>query len=227
MHEPNRVRKSTPSFNVTLNEEQKEAKRAILENQIIVITGRAGSGKSLVAANGALTFLETGQTSNIFVTRATVEVGDSLGFLPGDMNNKFNPYTEALVDNLKKCIDSEKVDKYIEKGAILGMPVQFVRGKTMDEVLIVEEAQNLTEHQMIAILTRLGKTGKIIITGDFDQQDISIANTGLHFAVALAKRFPSEVALVKLTENHRSDLVGSIIDFVYERKNKTEAYGKL
>jgi len=101
MKEPNRVRKTEiKSINVLqLNEEQKDAKRLIVENQIVIVTGRAGSGKSLVCAQAALDFLKKKQVGCIYNTRAAIEVGKSLGFLPGALNDKFDPYIEAFVEN--------------------------------------------------------------------------------------------------------------------------------
>ena len=221
MKEPNRERKSEiKAINaVQLNEEQKEAKRLIIENQIVVVTGRAGSGKSLVCANAALDFLKKKQVDCIYNTRAAVEVGKSLGYLPGALNEKFDPYMEALVENLNKCCtDKAEVNKLIEQGKVKAMPVQFIRGKTVDDILIVEEAQNLTKSEMLAILTRLGKTGKIVINGDNEQTDIKTIDgqiNGLTYAIELSKKI-DEIKWIKLKENHRSDLVGKILDYEYK-----------
>ena len=108
MKEANRERKSEiKSINaVQLNDEQKEAKKLIIENQIVVVTGRAGSGKSLVCAQAALDFLKKKQINCIYNTRAAIEVGRSLGFLPGALNDKFDPYMEALLENIKYCMNS-------------------------------------------------------------------------------------------------------------------------
>jgi len=217
MKEPNRERKNEIKYKVALNDEQKEVKRLIRENQIVVITGRAGCGKSLVSAVTALDFLNKKECDKIFVTRATVEVGHSLGFLPGGLDEKFNPYIEALVDNLNKCQDPVKTTQLISDGKLLGCTIQFIRGKTIDDVLIVEEAQNMTKHQMLAILTRLGKTGKIIVNGDNEQKDIKDEYNGLSYAIELAKKFPDEIKWVKLNQNHRSDLVGKILDYEYKK----------
>ena len=220
MREPNRERKSEiKSINaLQLNEEQKEAKRLIVENQIVVITGRAGSGKSLVCAQAALDFLKKKQISCIYNTRAAIEVGRSLGFLPGDINGKFDPYMEALVENLAKCCsDKNEVPKMIEDGKVKALPVQFIRGKTVDDILIVEEAQNLTKGEMLAILTRLGKSGKIVINGDNEQTDINSKTgeiNGLSYVIELSKKI-EEIKWIKLKENHRSDLVGKILEFEY------------
>jgi phosphate starvation-inducible PhoH-like protein len=215
MKEPNRVRKNEIKFGVQLNEEQKEAKQLIRENQVVVITGRAGCGKSLVSAQVALDFLFQKQIQQILVTRATIEVGNSLGLLPGSLEDKFNPYLQAFVENLEKCVDKNRVVQMVSEQQVSAMPVQFIRGKTIDDILIVEEAQNLTKSQMLAILTRLGKTGKIIINGDNEQKDIKDDYNGLSYAIELSKKIP-EIKWIKLKENHRSDLVGKILEYEYK-----------
>lgn len=214
MREPNRERKSEIRYNVTLNEEQKDAKRLIIDNQIVIVTGRAGSGKSLVCALTALDFLNKKQCDQVFVTRATIEVGSSLGFLPGTLDDKFNPYLEAFQENLTKCTDKLKIENLVKEQRIIAYPVQFIRGKTIDDILVVEEAQNLSKAEMLAILTRLGKTGKIIINGDNEQQDTKYGLTGLSYAIELSKKI-SEIKWIKLKENHRSDIVGKILEYEY------------
>jgi predicted ribonuclease YlaK len=220
MKEPNRIRKNDiKSINaLQLNEEQKEAKRLIVDNQIVIITGRAGSGKSLVCAQAALDFLKKKQIEHIYNTRAAVEVGKSLGYLPGALSDKFDPYMEAFIENLNKCCsDKKEIESLVQDGKIKALPVQFIRGKTIDDILIVEEAQNLTKGEMLAILTRLGKTGKIVINGDNEQSDIKTPDgqmNGLTYAIELSKKI-EEVKWIKLKENHRSDLVGKILDYEY------------
>jgi phosphate starvation-inducible PhoH-like protein len=220
MREPNRERKSEiKSINaLQLNEEQKEAKRLIIENQIVVITGRAGSGKSLVCAQSALDFLKKKQVECIYNTRAAIEVGKSLGFLPGALNEKFDPYMEALLENLAKCCsDKNEIAKLVQDEKIKALPIQFIRGKTVDDILIVEEAQNLTKGEMLAILTRLGKNGKIVINGDNEQTDIKSSTgeiSGLNYIIELSKKI-EEIKWIKLATNHRSDLVGKILDYEY------------
>jgi phosphate starvation-inducible PhoH-like protein len=214
MREPNRERKSEIKYNVTLNEEQKDAKRLIIDNQIVIVTGRAGSGKSLVCALTALDFLNKKQCDQVFVTRATIEVGSSLGFLPGTLDDKFNPYLEAFLENLTKCTDKIKIENLVKEQRLIAYPVQFIRGKTIDDILVVEEAQNLSKTEMLAILTRLGKTGKIIINGDNEQQDTKYGVTGLSYAIELSKKI-QEIKWIKLKENHRSDIVGKILEYEY------------
>ena len=220
MKEPNRERKrEIKSISaVQLNQEQKEAKQLIMDNQVVVITGRAGSGKSLVCAQAALDFLKKKQIKCIYNTRAAIEVGKSLGYLPGALNEKFDPYMEALVENLSKCCtNKDEVPKLIQEEKVKALPVQFIRGKTIEDILIVEEAQNLTKAEMLAILTRLGKTGKIVINGDNEQTDIRTLTgeiNGLSYAIELSKKI-EEIKWIKLKENHRSDLVGKILDYEY------------
>lgn len=214
MKEPNRVRKSEIKYAVVLNEEQKLAKDLIINNQIVIVTGRAGSGKSLVCAQSALDFLMKKQCDHVYVTRATVEVGESLGYLPGSLEDKFNPYLEAFQENLEKCYDKLKIQELVKDKKILAYPIQFIRGKTVDDVLVVEEAQNLSKGEMLAILTRLGKTGKIIINGDNEQKDIKESYTGLSYAIELSKKIEG-IEWIKLKANHRSDLVGKILDLEY------------
>jgi len=226
MREPNRERKQEIKYHVTLNDEQKDARRLIIENQIVIVTGRAGSGKSLVCALSALDFLNKKQCDQIFVTRATIEVGNSLGFLPGSLDEKFNPYLgldekfhpylEAFQENLATCADKIKIQTMVKDEKIIAYPVQFIRGKTIDDILVVEEAQNLTKTEMLAILTRLGKTGKIIINGDNEQQDTKHSVTGLSYAIELSKKI-EEIKWIKLKENHRSDIVGKILEYEYNK----------
>ena len=217
MEKQKRVLKGEIKYNVELNEEQKEAKRLIRDNQIVVITGRAGCGKSLVSAQVALDFVFKKECENIYVTRAAVEVGHSLGFLPGTLNEKFDPYLEAFQENLVKCYSKEKIGQLIIDKRVQALPVQFIRGKTVDDILIVEEAQNLTKAEMLAILTRLGKNGRIVVNGDNEQTDIKNRTgeiNGLSYIIELSKKI-EEIKWIKLKENHRSDLVGKILDYEY------------
>ena len=218
MEKQKKVLKNEIKYAIVLNDEQKEVKRLIRENQIVVITGRAGCGKSLVSAQVALDFLFKKEYEQILVTRAAVEVGQSLGFLPGSLDEKFNPYLEAFQENLMKCYDKVKVEEIISSKKVNALPVQFIRGKTIDDVLVVEEAQNLTKAEMLAILTRLGKSGKIIINGDLEQTDIrESGDNGLRYVIELSKKIP-EIQYIKLKHNHRSDLVGKILEYEYSGK---------
>ena len=229
--------KNDIKYKVTLDEDQKAVKADIYEKEIVVITGQAGSGKSLVVAQTTLDLIFKGHIDKVYVTRAAVEVGKSLGFLPGELSSKFDPYIEAFRDNLYACYDKGKVDKHLthlsggeenkdrnaNKSTVVkieGIPTQYIRGKTIGnrELLVIEEAQNLSEHEMEALLTRLGKGGRIVINGDNNQRDIKESYTGLSFAIDIAKTF-DEVGYHKLKSNHRSDLVKKILDFKYNKNN--------
>jgi predicted ribonuclease YlaK len=107
-----------------------------------------------------------------------------------------------------------KIQEFVKANKIVAYPVQFIRGKTIDDILVVEEAQNLSKAEMLAIVTRLGKTGKIVINGDNEQKDSKESYTGLSYAIDLSKKI-KEIKWIKLKENHRSDLVGKILDFEY------------
>ena len=214
MDKQKKVLKNEIKYAIQLNEEQKEAKRLIRENQIVVITGRAGCGKSLISAQVALDFLFKKEYDTVFVTRAAVEVGHSLGFLPGTLSDKFDPYLEAFQENLFKCYEKTRIEGLLLEKKIMAYPVQFIRGKTVDNVLIVEEAQNLSKAEMLAVLTRLGKNGKIIINGDNEQQDTKESVNGLKYVIELSKKI-EEIKWIKLKENHRSDLVGKILNHEY------------
>ena len=137
-----------------------------------------------------------------------------MGFLPGNLDEKFNPYLEAFQENLIKCYDKAKTVQLISDKKVITLPVQFIRGKTIDDILIVEEAQNLTKSEILAILTRLGKNGRIVINGDNEQKDIKDEFNGLSYVIELSKKI-EEIKWIKLKENHRSDLVGKILDYEY------------
>ena len=214
MNKENRIRKKEIKYDVELNAEQREAKSLIMDNQIVIVTGVAGTGKSLVCAQTALDFINKKQVEEVFVTRAAIEVGKSLGYLPGSLEEKFNPYLEGFRDNLYKCTDKIIIDEIVKQGKVKALPVQFIRGKTIDDLLIVEEAQNLTRHEILALLTRLGKSGKIIINGDNEQRDIKDDYTGLSYAIELSKAIP-EIKWISLKENHRSGLIGKILEYEY------------
>lgn len=214
MNKENRIRKKEIKYDVELNAEQREAKSLIMNNQIVIVTGVAGTGKSLVCAQAALDFINKKQVEEVFVTRAAIEVGKSLGYLPGSLEEKFNPYLEGFRDNLYKCTDKIIIDEIVKQGKVKALPVQFIRGKTIDDLLIVEEAQNLTRHEILALLTRLGKSGKIIINGDNEQRDIKDDYTGLSYAIELSKAIP-EIKWISLKENHRSGLIGKILEYEY------------
>lgn len=226
MKEANRQRKNPIQYNIQLDNEQKNGKSVILQYPITLITGQAGSGKSLVALQTGLDFVNS-KMGKMILTRSLVEVGDeSMGYLPGDAKEKLSPYLEAAMENLEKCMSREEILKLVKDERIVAGPVNFMRGKTVEDVLIVEEGQNLTIGQMLAVLTRTVKTGKIIITGDLAQKDRRKERSygALDLAIDLAKDLPEYIGWVKLNGQHRHDVVSKINDLIYSDKYKNRVF---
>jgi len=149
---------------------------AIEANDIVFGIGPAGTGKTYLAMAQAVAFLIAKKVSRIILARPAVEAGEKLGFLPGDMQEKVNPYLRPLYDALYDMLDTERVARYIERGTIEIAPIAFMRGRTLnDAFVILDEAQNTTAEQMKMFLTRLGFGAKAVITGDITQIDLPVA----------------------------------------------------
>jgi phosphate starvation-inducible PhoH-like protein len=146
---------------------------AIEQNDIVFGIGPAGTGKTYLAMAQAVSFLVAKKVSRIILARPAVEAGEKLGFLPGDLQEKVNPYLRPLYDALYDMLDTERVARYIERGTIEIAPIAFMRGRTLnDSFVILDEAQNTTSEQMKMFLTRLGFGSKAVITGDVTQIDL-------------------------------------------------------
>ncbi|RPJ12934.1 MAG: PhoH family protein, partial [Desulfobacteraceae bacterium] len=154
---------------------------AIKENDIVFGIGPGGTGKTFLAVTLALVSLFEKQISRIVLTRPAVEAGEKLGFLPGDIEEKINPYLRPLYDALYFLLDSEIIHRYMEDGTIEIAPLAFMRGRTLsDSFIILDEAQNTTSEQMKMFLTRIGMRSKAVITGDVTQIDLPLGrNSGL------------------------------------------------
>jgi phosphate starvation-inducible PhoH-like protein len=151
---------------------------AIEQNDIVFGIGPAGTGKTYLAMAQAVAFLIAKKVSRIILARPAVEAGEKLGFLPGDLQEKVNPYLRPLYDALYDMLDVERVGRYIERGTIEIAPIAFMRGRTLnDSFVILDEAQNTTTEQMKMFLTRLGSGAKAVITGDITQIDLPIGRT--------------------------------------------------
>ena len=147
--------------------------QAILENDIVFCTGPAGTGKTYLAVAAALDYLRRDRLKRVVLCRPAVEAGEHLGFLPGDMQAKVNPYLRPLYDALHDLMSLAQVRKYIDNDLIEILPLAFVRGRTLDHAFIIlDEAQNCTIGQMKTFLTRLGATAKLVVTGDITQVDL-------------------------------------------------------
>ena len=178
--------KRTPSQskyrkNITAKTEgQADLISAINENQMIMALGPAGTGKTYIAIAKAVEALNNGEIDRIIISRPAVEAGENLGFLPGDMSEKLDPYMQPIFDAILERMDAKKLDTLIRNKVIEIAPVAFMRGRTFSNAfVVVDEAQNATKTQLKMIMTRLGFNSKMIITGDPDQSDLPVSQSGL------------------------------------------------
>ncbi len=161
----------------------------VYDKDMVFAIGPAGTGKTYTAVALAVQALKNKEVRRIIMTRPAVEAGENLGFLPGDMKDKLDPYLQPLYDALKDMIPFEKLSSYTEKGVIEVAPLAFMRGRTLDNAFVIlDEAQNTTYAQMKMFLTRMGKSSKFIITGDPDQVDLPPRQkSGLREAIHILK----------------------------------------
>jgi len=207
----------TPEFNLQLNEEQKKAKSEILNNDIIVIKGQAGTGKTLLACQVALDLFSNKDIEKIIISRPLVTAGnEELGFLPGSAFDKTLPYLVPIYSNMYQLWDKVEIDALVQAGDIEICPLAFLRGRTfVNSLVIVDEAQNCTHSQLEGILGRLGKGSKMIICGDMSQCDLqNKKESGLEFLKNLISvpRFK----IVTLEANHRHSIVEPILKIYKE-----------
>ena len=163
---------------------------SMVKNDLIFGVGPAGTGKTYLAVAHAASMLEKGEVKRIILSRPAVEAGENLGFLPGDMKEKVDPYLRPLYDALYDMLSAEKTAQLIEKNVIEIAPLAFLRGRTLkDAAIILDEAQNCTIPQMKMVLTRIGEKSKMIITGDPSQTDLPRhVKSGLHDALEVLRR---------------------------------------
>lgn len=198
---------------------QKRYVNAIKNNTVVFGIGPAGTGKTFLAVAMAVTAFRDKQVNRIILTRPAVEAGEKLGFLPGDMQNKVDPYLRPLYDALYEIMGAENYQKYLEKGAIEVAPLAYMRGRTLDDsFIILDEAQNTTPEQMKMFLTRIGFGSKAVVTGDITQIDLpQDKRSGLKEVIKILKGVES-LEFVYLSEKDvvRHELVQRIIK-AYER----------
>ncbi len=198
--------------------------KAIKANTITIGVGPAGTGKTYLAVAMAVTAYRSKHVNKIVLTRPAVEAGESLGFLPGDLQQKVDPYLKPLYDALFDMLGSEMFAKCQERGAIEVAPLAYMRGRTLDDsFIILDEAQNTTNEQMKMFLTRLGNNSKIVVTGDITQIDLPKGkSSGLKTAISVLKNI-ADIAVIRLTSRDvvRHKLVQKIID-AYEKSNGKE-----
>lgn len=174
---------------VARTENQQRLVKAFEENDLVFATGPAGTGKTFVAIALAVKALKNKEIRKIILSRPAVEAGEKLGFLPGEMKDKLDPYLQPLYDALQDMVPGAKLKEYMENNVIQIAPLAFMRGRTLnDAVIILDEAQNTTTHQIKMFLTRLGMNAKMIITGDMTQIDLPpTATSGLVQAMQILK----------------------------------------
>ena len=198
---------------------QTEYLKAISKNSITFGIGPAGTGKTYLAVAMAVKAFKSGQVSRIILTRPAVEAGEKLGFLPGDLQNKVDPYLRPLYDGLFDMIGPETFQKLMEKGVIEVAPLAYMRGRTLDDsFIILDEAQNTTKEQMKMFLTRMGNGSKIVVTGDVTQIDLPVdKKSGLKDAISILKNI-DDIAIIRLSEKDvvRHKLVQDIVK-AYEK----------
>ena len=203
---------------------QKKYVDLIKSNDITFGIGPAGTGKTYLAVAMAVRAFKNDEVSRIILTRPAVEAGESLGFLPGDMRDKVDPYLRPLYDALFDMLGPDRFNKYLERGNIEVAPLAFMRGRTLDNAFIIlDEAQNTTPEQMKMFLTRLGFSSKAVVTGDITQTDLpNNKKSGLLQATKILKNV-SGIGSMELTEKDvvRHELVQRIIR-AYEKFEKKE-----
>lgn len=194
---------------------QKHYLDAIEENELTLAIGPAGTGKTYLAMAVAISALLNKRVNRLILTRPAVEAGESLGFLPGDIEEKVNPYLRPLYDALYSMVDFERIRRFIDRRAIEVAPLAFMRGRTLDHAFIIlDEAQNTTTEQMLMFLTRLGEGSRAVVTGDVTQIDLPKGVKSGLVEAARVLRNTSGMAIVHLTRRDvvRHPLVQRIVD---------------
>ena len=208
---------------------QQEYMKAIAKNTITLGVGPAGTGKTYLAVAAAVAAFRERTVNRIILTRPAVEAGERLGFLPGDLQNKVDPYLRPLYDALYEMLGAETFQKYQERGSIEVAPLAYMRGRTLDDsFIILDEAQNTTREQMKMFLTRLGFGSKIVITGDVTQIDLPTDKTsGLKDAIRVLEDV-KDIAICRLTAADvvRHALVQRIIH-AYEKAEEKKQTQKI
>jgi len=204
------------------SKKQKDYVRALKESEITISTGPAGTGKTFLAVAVALTMLLEKKIERIILSRPAVEAGERLGFLPGDMKDKVDPYLRPLYDSLYDLLDFEKIQKRIEIGDIEIAPLAFMRGRTLkNSFAILDEAQNATDIQIKMFLTRIGENSKIVVNGDPSQIDLpNKSYSGLNSSKKLLGHL-NEISVVDFDHKDvvRNPLVSKIVQAYEDKKN--------
>jgi phosphate starvation-inducible PhoH-like protein len=197
----------------------------IAKNDMVFGIGPAGTGKTYLAVAQAVSYLFNKQVSRIILARPAVEAGEKLGFLPGDLQQKVDPYLRPLYDALYDMLEPEKVGSLSEKGAIEIAPLAYMRGRTLnDAFIILDEAQNTTSEQMKMFLTRLGFNSKMVVTGDITQVDLPASRPSGLIEIQTVLQGIDGIRFIYFDDRDvvRHDLVSSIVR-AYDRVHKSPA----
>jgi len=190
---------------IARSEKQSEYIKALKENDIVMSLGPAGTGKSFLAVSVAVTLLMEKKIDRVILSRPAVEAGEKLGFLPGDMKEKVDPYLRPLYDALYELFGADKIDKKIETGEIEIAPLAFMRGRTLKNCFaILDEAQNATETQIKMFLTRIGENSKLVVNGDPSQVDLINKS---HSGLIKSKNILKDLKEIKIIEFDHTDVV--------------------
>ena len=206
------------------SEKQSDYIKALRESDIVMSLGPAGTGKSFLAVSVAVTLLMEKKIERVILSRPAVEAGEKLGFLPGDMKEKVDPYLRPLYDALYELFGADKIDKKIESGEIEIAPLAFMRGRTLkNSFAILDEAQNATETQIKMFLTRIGENSKLVVNGDPSQIDLINKS---HSGLIKSKNILAVIKEVKIIEFDHNDVVRhpliSKIISAYQNKNTND-----
>lgn len=203
---------------------QRKLVEAVNENDMVFAVGPAGTGKTYTAVALAVRALKAKEVKRIVLTRPAVEAGENLGFLPGDLKEKLDPYMMPLYDALRDMIPPEKLAEMIEYGVIEIAPLAFMRGRTLDKAFVIlDEAQNATPMQMKMFLTRMGMTAKFVVTGDMSQIDLPRhQKSGLKYALDILDNIEG-IGIIRLNQNDviRHSLVKKIIEAFDNAENNS------
>jgi len=212
--------KNKIQFQLTLNEEQKKIKADALRDTISVFVGKAGSGKTLLATQIALECFFYREVEKIIITRPTVS-NEDLGFLPGNIKEKMDPWVSPIQANMNMLYHKEKIEKLMAEDKIEIAPISFLRGRTfVNSCVIVDESQNVTKPQMEMILSRLGINSKMILTGDISQIDLKQKkDSGLPYLFNMKDKI-NGLGVYELKTNHRHPIVDDILKYFEETKSE-------
>ena len=190
---------------IARSKKQSEYIKALKENDVVMALGPAGTGKSFLAVSVAVTLLMEKKIERVILSRPAVEAGEKLGFLPGDMKEKVDPYLRPLYDALYELFGADKIDKKIESGEIEIAPLAFMRGRTLKNCFaILDEAQNATETQIKMFLTRIGENSKLVVNGDPSQIDLINKS---HSGLIKSKNILKDLNEIKIIEFDHTDVV--------------------